>query len=78
MNSVKHALHWMRYDASADGDVWWTDMETSGADGMLAVYLIGALVGILWIFLPFAVFRIRREAIQQNRLLKQLIDKVDK
>jgi len=42
-----------------------------GVGGLIVVIFVIALV-VLWIVLPFAVFRVRREIIETNRLLREI------
>ncbi len=48
------------------------------AFGMVVLYSIGALLlFVLWVILPFVVFRIRRESIEQTQLLRQLLTRLE-
>ncbi len=41
--------------------------------GLFLFYLIPALLFfVLWVIVPFAVFRIRKEAIEQTKILQQM------
>ncbi len=48
------------------------------AFGTVLAYILGAvLLFVLWIIVPFAVFRIRRESIEQTRILQEMASKLE-